>query len=87
MVPTRLISVLSSRRISCSSAAALIAKVARGFTRGEFEVKPYSGDGKGNKKQRQAAIPSQILRPTGGRAKGSGKKVTLFPVKKFKATR
>ncbi|KAK4771122.1 hypothetical protein SAY87_031654 [Trapa incisa] len=60
-------------------------KVARGFTRGEFEIKPYNSDGKGNKGQDQLAIP--VLRPADGRrAKDSGKKVTVIPVKKFRAT-
>ncbi|PKI41082.1 hypothetical protein CRG98_038610 [Punica granatum] len=70
--------------LSSSLKVWILLKVARGFTRGEFEVKPFSPDSKGNKDQHQAVIP--ILRPTDGRAKGSAKKVTLFPVKKFKAT-
>ncbi|XP_034206647.1 ribonuclease E/G-like protein, chloroplastic isoform X2 [Prunus dulcis] len=56
--------------------------VARGFTRGAFEVKPFT-DEKAQKDQRQVTIP--MLRPTETRTNNPGRKVTLFPVKKWKA--
>lgn len=61
----------------------MIPQVARGFTRGAFEVKPFTDD-KANENQHQSATIS-MLRPTEARSKGPGKRVTLFPVKKWKS--
>lgn len=59
----------------------VIRQVARGFTRGAFELKPLT-DEKANKNQHQAAI--SMLRPTETSTNNSGKKVTLIPVKRWK---
>jgi hypothetical protein len=61
---------------------AVIHQVARGFTRGAFELKPLS-DEKANKNQHQAAI-SMLRATTETRTNNSGKKVTLIPVKRWK---
>ena len=60
---------------------AIISQVARGFTRGAFEVKPFTEDNE-SENQRKVSIP--VLRPTETKTKHPGKKVTLFPVKKWK---
>lgn len=60
----------------------IIPQVARGFTRGAFEVKLFTED-KADKNQHQVSI--SMLRPTETRNKDPGKKVTIFPVKKWKA--
>ncbi|CAK7349156.1 unnamed protein product [Dovyalis caffra] len=70
--------------LSSSLKAWILLKVARGFTRGAFEVKLFTDD-KTNKSQQQVAI--SVLRPAEAGAKKSGKKVTLVPVKKGKAGR
>lgn len=60
----------------------IILQVARGFTRGAFEVKPFT-DEKAHKDLRQVTI--SMIRPTEARRTNNpGKKVTLFPVKKWK---
>ena len=60
----------------------LILQVARGFTRGAFEVKPFVDD-KAEKNQHQVAI--SMLRSSQASTKNPGKKLTLVPVKKSKA--
>lgn len=56
--------------------------MARGFTRGAFEVKPYTDD-KAGENQHQVAV--SLLRSAEAGANNSGKKVTLVPVKKLKS--
>ncbi|CAB4274557.1 unnamed protein product [Prunus armeniaca] len=68
--------------LSSSLKVWILLKVARGFTRGAFELKPFT-DERAHKDQRQVTIP--MLRPTETRTNNPGKKVTLFPVKKWKA--
>ncbi|KAL5794363.1 hypothetical protein ACOSP7_002957 [Xanthoceras sorbifolium] len=68
--------------LSSSLKVWILLKVARGFIRGSFEVKPFT-DEKAN--QHQVAI--SLLRPAETKAKNSSKKVTLIPVKKSKAGR
>lgn len=70
--------------LSSSLKVWILLKVARGFTRGAFEVKQFTDD-KTNKDQQQVAI--SVLRQAEARAKKSGGKVTLVPVKKGKAGR
>lgn len=70
--------------LSSSLKVWILLKVARGFTRGTFEVKPFAED-KENENQHQVSIPS--LRPTETKNNRSGKKVTLIPVKKWKTGR
>lgn len=70
--------------LSSSLKVWILLKVARGFTRGAFEVKHFTDD-KTNKDQQQVAI--SVLRQAEARAKKSGGKVTLVPVKKGKAGR
>ncbi|XP_059449230.1 ribonuclease E/G-like protein, chloroplastic isoform X1 [Corylus avellana] len=67
--------------LSSSLKVWILIKVARGFTRGGFELKPLT-DEKANKNQHQAAI--SLLRPTETRTNNPGKKVTLIPVKRWK---
>lgn len=62
----------------------LIPQVARGFTRGAFEVKPFTDD-KAEKNQHQVAI--SILKSSEARTKNHGQNVTIVPVKKSKARR
>ncbi|MCL7023094.1 hypothetical protein MKW94_007837 [Papaver nudicaule] len=66
--------------LSSSLKVWLLLKVARGFTRGSFEVKPFVEEKENNDQNRVAAISR--LRPT-----EAGTKVTLFPVKKWKSSR
>ncbi|KAI3964794.1 hypothetical protein MKW92_049274 [Papaver armeniacum] len=66
--------------LSSSLKVWLLLKVARGFTRGSFEVKPFVEEKENNNQNRAAAISR--LRPT-----EAGTKVTLFPVKKWKSSR
>ncbi|KAJ7964669.1 ribonuclease E/G-like protein, chloroplastic [Quillaja saponaria] len=67
--------------LSSSLKVWIILKVARGFTRGSFEVKLFTDD-KAEKKQHQ--VPISILRPAKARPNNPGQHVTLFPVKKSK---
>lgn len=68
--------------LSSSLKVWILLKVARGFTRGAFEVKPFT-DEKAHKDLRQVTI--SMIRPTEARRTyNPGKKVTLFPVKKWK---
>ncbi|KAI4308580.1 hypothetical protein L6164_031638 [Bauhinia variegata] len=75
---TRLATLSSSLKVW------IILKVARGFTRGTFEVKPFTDD-EAEKNQHQAAI--SLLRSSEAGTKNTGRNVTLFPVKKSKARR
>lgn len=59
-------------------------QVARGFTRGTFEVKPFT-DEKVEKNQHQVAI--SMLRSSEASTKNPGQNLTLVPVKKLKARR
>ncbi|KAK9285682.1 hypothetical protein L1049_024881 [Liquidambar formosana] len=67
--------------LSSSLKVWILLKVARGFTRGAFEVKPFIDD-KANKNQHQVVI--SMLRPTEAGTYNPSRKVTLFPVKKWK---
>ncbi|KAF3964959.1 hypothetical protein CMV_010812 [Castanea mollissima] len=69
--------------LSSSLKVWILLKVARGFTRGAFEVKPFTDD-KANKNQHQATISR--LRSAETTTNNSGKKVTLIPVKKWKTS-
>lgn len=69
--------------LSSSLKVWIILKVARGFTRGSFEVKSFTDD-KLSRSENQA--PISLLQPLEGRSNNSSKKVTLFPVKKWKGT-
>ncbi|KOM26711.1 hypothetical protein LR48_Vigan306s001300 [Vigna angularis] len=60
----------------------ILLKVARGLTRGSFEVKPFTDD-KVEKNQHQVAI--SMLRSSEARTKKPGQNVTLVQVKKSKA--
>ncbi|PON44243.1 Ribonuclease E/G [Parasponia andersonii] len=68
--------------LSSSLKVWMLLKVARGFTRGAFEVKPFTEDRESDN-QRKVSIP--VLRPTKTKNNQPGKKVTLFPVKKWKS--
>lgn len=61
-----------------------ITQVARGFTRGAFELKPFTEE-KADKNQHQVAI--SMLRTAEARTSKSGKKLTLVPVKRAKVDR
>ncbi|KAJ8748168.1 hypothetical protein K2173_000576 [Erythroxylum novogranatense] len=69
--------------LSSSLKVWILLKVARGFIRGAFEVKPFT-DGKANKNQHKAAIA--VLRQAATGASNSGRKVTIVPVKRRKAS-
>uniref|UniRef100_A0A7N1A8M5 CBM20 domain-containing protein n=1 Tax=Kalanchoe fedtschenkoi TaxID=63787 RepID=A0A7N1A8M5_KALFE len=71
--------------LSSSLKVWILLKVARGFTRGAFEVKSLSDDDKASIKPPQVPIP--ILRTTEGRPHNANRKVTLIPVKKWKAVK
>ncbi|XP_065874139.1 ribonuclease E/G-like protein, chloroplastic isoform X2 [Euphorbia lathyris] len=68
--------------LSSSLKVWLLLKVARGFVRGAFEVKPLKGE-QANDNKPQVAI--SVLRQAERRSMNSGKKVTLVPVKKGKS--
>ncbi|XP_031274508.1 ribonuclease E/G-like protein, chloroplastic isoform X2 [Pistacia vera] len=70
--------------LSSSLKVWLLLKVARGFSRGAFEVKPFTDD-KSSESQHQVAI--SLLRPAEASTKKNSKKVTLVPIKKLKAGR
>jgi len=59
-----------------------ILQVARGLTRGSFEIKPFTDD-KVEKNGNQVAI--SMLRSSEARTKKPGQNVTLVQVKKSKA--
>lgn len=68
-------------RLSSSLKVWILLKVARGFSRGQFEVKHFTED-KTNDEQ-QVAISR--LRPTEARTYIPNTKLTLFPVKKWRS--
>ncbi|KAK6286814.1 hypothetical protein POUND7_012993 [Theobroma cacao] len=70
--------------LSSSLKVWILLKVARGFTRGAFELKPFT-DEKADKNQHQVAI--SMLRTAEAGTGKSGKKLTLVPVKRAKANR
>lgn len=70
--------------LSSSLKVWILLKVARGFGRGIFEIKPFTDD-KGNDDQHQVAISR--LRPTKAGSYIANSKLTLFPVKKWKTSR
>ncbi|XAR73714.1 Ribonuclease E, partial [Bertholletia excelsa] len=70
--------------LSSTLKAWILLKVARGFTRGAFVVKPLT-DEKDYKSQHQAAI--SMLRPTKVAPSAPGRKITVFPVKNWKTGR
>ncbi|KAI3455707.1 hypothetical protein Pfo_012370 [Paulownia fortunei] len=67
--------------LSSSLKVWILLKVARGFTRGTFELKHLT-DENIHKNQHQAAI--SVLRPTEVVTYAPNRKVTLFPIKKWK---
>ncbi|XP_073002315.1 ribonuclease E/G-like protein, chloroplastic isoform X3 [Typha latifolia] len=67
--------------LSSSLKVWIILKVARGFSRGTFEVTPFADDKENN--EQQFAISR--LRPTEARTYIPSTKLTLFPVKKWKS--
>lgn len=69
--------------LSSSLKVWLLLKVARGFTKGTFELKPIIVD-KEYRDEHEA--PISLLRPTEGGFHPPGKKVTLFPIKKWKSS-
>lgn len=73
--------------LSSSLKVWILLKVARGFTRGTFEVKPYTTDGMAEE-ENQHRVAISMLRGAEARATNSGKKVTLIiPAKKGKVSR
>ncbi|XP_038704548.1 ribonuclease E/G-like protein, chloroplastic isoform X2 [Tripterygium wilfordii] len=68
--------------LSSSLKVWILLKVARGFSRGAFEVKPFTDD-KEDENHRQAAIP--LLRSSKVGPHNSGRKVTIVPIKTRKA--
>ncbi|XP_054798087.1 ribonuclease E/G-like protein, chloroplastic isoform X1 [Prosopis cineraria] len=77
---TRLATLSSSLKVW------ILLKVARGFTRGTFEVKPFTDD-KVEKNQHQHQVAISMLRSSEASTKKPGQNVTLVPVKKLKARR
>lgn len=70
--------------LSSSLKVWILLKVARGFTRGSFELKPLTDDNVQKNQCRTAAI--SMLRPTEVVTYTPNKKVTLFPIKKWKTS-
>ncbi|KAF6153815.1 hypothetical protein GIB67_001048 [Kingdonia uniflora] len=70
--------------LSSSLKVWILLKVARGFTRGSFEVKPFT-DEKENNNHHQVDISR--LRPAEPGSYISSTKITIYPVKKGKAGR
>lgn len=70
--------------LSSSLKVWILLKVARGFTRGAFEVKPLT-DEKDYNSQHQLAI--SVLRRTEVGSYTPSRKVTVFPIKKWKTGR
>ncbi|WOH03477.1 hypothetical protein DCAR_0622875 [Daucus carota subsp. sativus] len=66
--------------LSSSLKVWILLKVARGFTRGSFELKPLTSEK--DYKNHQNAI--SMLRPTEGGTYTPKGKVTIFPIKKWK---
>lgn len=73
---TRLATLSSSLKVW------ILLKVARGFTRGAFEIKPFTED-KVEKNQHQVAI--SMLRSSEARTKKPGQNLTIVQVKKSKS--
>ncbi|PSS30010.1 Ribonuclease E/G-like protein [Actinidia chinensis var. chinensis] len=70
--------------LSSSLKVWILLKVARGFTRGAFEVKPLTDD-KDNNGQHQGVV--SMLQRSEGRSHTRSRKVTVFPVKTWKTGR
>ncbi|WCJ37351.1 Ribonuclease E/G-like protein chloroplastic [Euphorbia peplus] len=68
--------------LSSSLKVWILLKVARGFVRGAFEVKPLKGE---QAHDNQPKVAISVLRQTERRSTNSGKKVTIVPVKKGKS--
>ncbi|KAK4346982.1 hypothetical protein RND71_033321 [Anisodus tanguticus] len=69
--------------LSSSLKVWLLLKVARGFTKGTFELKALTADTE-YKDEREASI--SVLRPTEGGFHPPRKKITIFPIKKWKSS-
>ncbi|KAM3286529.1 ribonuclease E/G-like protein, chloroplastic isoform X1 [Capsicum chacoense] len=69
--------------LSSSLKVWLLLKVARGFTKGTFELKPLTVDREYNDGYEAA---TSVLRPTEGGFHPPRKKVTIFPIKKWKSS-
>ncbi|KAJ4980284.1 hypothetical protein NE237_031121 [Protea cynaroides] len=67
--------------LSSSLKVWILLKVARGFTRGAFEVKPFTGD---KTKDEQHPVAISRLRSTETGSYSPGTQLTLFPIKKWK---
>ncbi|CAA7407803.1 unnamed protein product [Spirodela intermedia] len=67
--------------LSSSLKVWILLKVARGFTRGTFEVRPFTDDMAAEEQQ----VNISRLRAAEGRSYIPSTKLTLFPVKKWKA--
>ncbi|XP_042498170.1 ribonuclease E/G-like protein, chloroplastic isoform X1 [Macadamia integrifolia] len=67
--------------LSSSLKVWILLKVARGFTRGSFEVKPFTGD---KAKDEQHPVAISRLRSTDAGSSIPGTQLTLFPIKKWK---
>ncbi|XP_028780740.1 ribonuclease E/G-like protein, chloroplastic isoform X2 [Neltuma alba] len=72
--------------LSSSLKVWILLKVARGFTRGTFEVKPFTDD-KVEKNRHQHQVAISMLRSSEASTKKPGQNVTLVPVKKLKGRR
>ncbi|XWS31105.1 hypothetical protein CRYUN_Cryun23aG0049100 [Craigia yunnanensis] len=81
---TNIIFVSAKIGLNMSNSCMWILPIARGFTRGAFELKSFT-DERANKNQHQVAI--SMLRTAKGGTSKSGKKLTLVPVKRTKANR
>ncbi|CAN1345303.1 Ribonuclease E/G-like protein, chloroplastic [Linum perenne] len=66
--------------LSSSLKVWILLKVARDFTRGAFEVKPFTDETESSKSQHQLAI--QVIRRAEAKTNNSRRNLTLFPVKK-----
>lgn len=67
--------------LSSSLKVWLLLKVARGFTKGTFELKPLTVD-----KDDERETSFSVLRPTEGGFHPPRRKVTIFPIKKWKSS-
>ncbi|XP_052195374.1 ribonuclease E/G-like protein, chloroplastic isoform X2 [Diospyros lotus] len=70
--------------LSSSLKVWILLKVARGFTRGAFEVKPLTDD-EAYGSQHQVAI--SMLQPTEVGSYAPSRKLTVFPIKKWRTAR
>ncbi|MCD7448756.1 hypothetical protein HAX54_045697 [Datura stramonium] len=71
--------------LSSSLKVWLLLKVARGFTKGTFELKPLTVD-KEYKDGCEEAAAISVLQPTEGGFQPPRKKVTIFPIKKWRSS-